>query len=178
MIIKSIKPITEQQIDIINKEVASIRSINNQETYTEELINLNSECLMCFYMLNKLARNCVQATRYLDSWSFSHSNNKKSVIYQRDKVFKNKNASYRRKILIGLIITIKWLFFLSITPIFLLLWTYYDPYQNSFCRQHFGFRPIKKEQKRRKTIYFIFSSIWLLIVTILCLHFMKVWIFK
>jgi hypothetical protein len=67
MIIKSIKPITEQQIDIINKEVASIRSINNQETYTEELINLNSECLMCFYMLNKLARNYVQATRYLDS---------------------------------------------------------------------------------------------------------------
>lgn len=110
MIIKSIKPITEQQIDIINKEVASIRSINNQETYTEELNNLNSECLMCFYMLNKLARNCVQATRYLDSWSLSH-NNKKSVIYQRDKVFKNKNASYRRKILIGLIITIKWLFF-------------------------------------------------------------------
>lgn len=110
MIIKSIKPITEQQIDIINKEVVSIRSINNQETYTEELNNLNSECLMCFYMLNKLARNCVQATRYLDSWSLSH-NNKKSVIYQRDKVFKNKNASYRRKILIGLIITIKWLFF-------------------------------------------------------------------
>ncbi|WP_342224389.1 hypothetical protein [Spiroplasma endosymbiont of Asaphidion curtum] len=43
--------------------------------------------LMYFYMLNKLARNCVQATRYLDSWSLSHNNNKKSVMYQRDKVF-------------------------------------------------------------------------------------------
>lgn len=171
MVIKPIKPLSEWHVNKIHKDVIMIRSINNPDLYTKKLIALNARCLMCSQILNQLAKNCIQAAKCLDIAILEEHNKNRRV--HHSQVFGKKTAYFNRKIVWGLGIVIKTLLFLLIPPLTLLFWVKKDPYKQFFCRNHFGFRPIKKEQIRRWIIYFIWSIIWLAALILLFLYFMN-----
>lgn len=171
MVIKPIKPLNEWHLNKIQKDVMLIRSINNPDLYTKKIIALNVHCVMCAQILNQLAKSCIQAAKCLDIAILErHHRNDRSSHYQ---VFKIKKISYYKKLWLGLKTITKIGLFLLLPIIALLFWVNDDPYKNLFCRLHFGFRPIKKEQIRRWIIYFIYNSIWLVVLFFL---FWSLWI--
>lgn len=163
--IKPVKAISDVQLLIITQEATSIKQINNYETYYQELENLNVECLICWYTLNHLSKECLIAYKLVEN-NLMLKNNKLRT--EKTKLFKTKGSmpiiSFIKKLFTVLIKATLTIF---LAPFFLLFWVFQDPYQDIFCVRHYEVRPIKLERIRRWTLYLFAAILWILLISVI-----------
>lgn len=160
--------IGDEQINHIQDQVKNIvQVLDNQEAFDKHMAQLNSDCVICYHVLETVSKESLDSTKRLESWKLNNIN--KDILGQ-NQVIRQEIRRVRKDVYITserfgnwaiLLIVFKWIFIILLAPLLILPWVIRDPYKYEYCDNHFHIRPIKKEQIIRWSIYVLLVGLWL-----------------
>ncbi len=160
--------IGNQQIDYIQDQVKDISKVlDNQEAFEKHMAQLNSDCVICYNVLETISKENLDSAKRLENWKLNNIN--KDILGQnqaiRQEIRKVRKDVYITSERFGnwaiLLIVLKWIFIILLAPLLILPWVIKDPYKYEYCENHFHIRPIKKERIIRWSIYALVVAFWL-----------------